>query len=252
MAASSPALAVLTAAFGCVGLLSLAGGAAHVQARRDGLQRGTVAALATGKLLVAARRLPDPNFANTVILLTAVNRDGAVGLVVNRRSETTLAHVFPQATLGLASASHAFFGGPVQRTQAMALVRAPEAPASARPIVDGVHLVTSVQAVEALITAGTAANRFRVYFGYAGWSPGQLEAETGEGAWHVLDGDADVVFATDPAATWQRQIARTEVIQARRDAGDAGYSGRTTTAAIACGCRPAIRGASRGTTTAQS
>ncbi len=222
-AASSPAPAAcaLAAAVGCVGLLSLTGGAAPAP-RQDGLQRGAVAALASGKLLVAARRLPDPNFASTVILLTAVGRDGAVGLVVNRRSEATLARVFPQLTLTLASASHAFFGGPVQRTQAMALVRAPEAPASARPIVDGVHLVTSAQAVQALITGGTAANRFRVYFGYAGWSPGQLEAETGEGVWHVLDGDAEVVFAVDPAATWQRQIARTEVIQARRSDSELG------------------------------
>jgi len=249
-APSSPAVAVLGAAFGCVGLLALAGGAAQPQPHREGLQRGAVAALASGKLLVAARRLPDPNFANTVILLTAVNREGAVGLVVNRRSEATLARVFPQLTLGLASASHAFFGGPVQRTQAMALVRAPEAPASARPIVDGIHLVTSVQAVEALITAGTAASRFRVYFGYAGWSPGQLESETGEGVWHILDGDAEVVFAADPTATWQRQIARTDVIQALR--GESGYSGRTTTAAIACGARSAIRGARRATSPAQS
>ena len=249
-ASSSPAVAVLAAAFGCVGLLSLAGRAAQPQVRQDGLQRAAVTALASGKLLVAARRLPDPNFANTVILLTAMNGDGAVGLVVNRRSESTLARVFPHLTLGLASVSHAFFGGPVQRTQAMALVRAPEAPPSARPIVDGIHLVTSVQAVEALISAGTAANRFRVYFGYAGWSPGQLEAETGEGVWHVLDGDAEVVFAADPTATWQRQIARTDVIQARR--GETGYSGRTTTAAIACGLRPPRRDARRATSLAQS
>lgn len=249
-ASSSPAVAVLAAAVGCVGLLSLAGRAAQPGPRRDGLQRSAVAALASGKLLVAARRLPDPNFANTVILLTALNRDGAVGLVVNRRSDTTLGHVFPQLTLGLASASHAFFGGPVQRTQAMALVRAPEAPGSARPIVDGVHAVTSVQAIEALITSGIAASRFRVYFGYAGWSPAQLEAETGEGAWHVLDGDAEVVFAADPAATWQRQIARTELIQARRR--DPGYTGRTATAAIACGDRAANSGASRATSRAQS
>jgi putative transcriptional regulator len=247
-------VAVLAAAFGCVGLLSLAGGAAPRPTRQDTPRRDVVPALASGKLLVAARRLPDPNFANTVILLTAMNRDGAVGLIVNRRSEATLARVFPQLTLGLASASHAFFGGPVQRTQAMALVRAPEAPAAARPIVDGLHLVMSVKGVEALITAGTAADRFRVYFGYAGWSRGQLEAEIGEGVWHVLDGDAGTVFAADPATTWQRQIARTEVIQARRrETGDgAAYCGRTTTAAIAWGVRPAISGASRVTSLAQS
>ncbi len=185
---------------------------------RGGLQRGDVSALAAGKLLVSARRLADPNFANTVILLVDYGREGAVGLIVNRRSEATLARLFPNVAPSLASASHAFFGGPVQKTQAMALVRAPEAPASARPVVDGIHLVASRPALETLIASGPAASRFRVYFGYAGWSPGQLEAETAEGAWHVLGGDAGVVFAQDPSATWPQQIVRTEVIQARRAA----------------------------------
>jgi putative transcriptional regulator len=185
---------------------------------RDGLHRSDVKALAAGALLVSARRLPDPNFANTVILLVDYGHEGAVGLVVNRRSDATLGRLFPNLKPSLATAGRAFFGGPVQKTQAMALVRAPEAPARARHVVDGIHLVSAREAVEALVASDTASSRYRVYFGYAGWSPGQLEAETAEGVWHVLGADAGVVFAEDPSTMWPQQIARTEMIQARRSA----------------------------------
>ena len=180
------------------------------------LYRDSVAALRSGKLLVAARGLADPNFSHTVILLADHNQKGALGLVVNRRSEVTLAKVFPDLEPTLATAERAFLGGPVERTQALALVRGAEAPAGARRVADGVFLVASPEGLETLIASGASASRFRVYVGYAGWGPGQLEAETQEGSWHVVDATSDIVFAADPAGMWQRQIARTDVIQARR------------------------------------
>jgi putative transcriptional regulator len=78
--------------------------------------------------------------------------------------------------------------------------------------------VASREALEALLRSGPSSSRLRVYLGYAGWGPGQLENETAQGAWHVLEADGDVVFAADPPATWQHEIARVEVIQARRQA----------------------------------
>jgi len=181
----------------------------------DHVHRDAVKALAAGKLLVAARGMPDGNFSRTVILLVAYSDEGAMGVVVNRRTDLTLARVFPELTPGSASVNQAFIGGPVERTGAIGLVRGPDTPADARPIVDGVHIVSSRETLETLIKAGTASSRFRVYLGYAGWGPGQLDAETLEGAWHVAAGEAGVVFDPDPAAVWQRQIARTDVIQAR-------------------------------------
>ena len=163
---------------------------------------------------MAARRLPDPNFGNAVILLADFNDDGAVGLVVNRRSDVTVARVFPHLTPTLASAGQAFLGGPVEKTRPMVLLRASASPAEARRVLDGVYLLTAREAIESAISSSAAPGRLRVYLGYAGWGPGQLEAETAEGVWHVLAGDADAVFDPDPSSTWQRQIARTELIQA--------------------------------------
>ena len=104
----------------------------------DRLHHAAVKALAGGKLLVAARRLPDPNFGNAVILLAEFNTDGAVGLVVNRRSDITVARVFPHLTPTMASAGQAFLGGPVEKTRPMALLRASASPAAARRVLDGV------------------------------------------------------------------------------------------------------------------
>jgi putative transcriptional regulator len=213
-------LSATTACFAALGLTSLLSirSAPAPDTQLPGRVPGGAAAevLATGKLLIAARRLPDPNFANVVILLVDFSRTGAAGLVVNRRSEVTLARVFPHLVPTPTTASHAFLGGPVGRTVATALVRTPDPPAGARHVFDGVHFVASREALDALLASSAAPDRARVYLGYAGWGPGQLEEETRQGVWHVLDADVDAVFAEDPGSTWQREIVRTEVIQARR------------------------------------
>jgi putative transcriptional regulator len=212
-----PAVVVLAASLGLLASFVVSPAARGQQPPlHDRLYREVLASLRGGKLLVAARGLPDPNFSRTVILLADANAKGAMGLVINRRSEVTIARLFPHLKPSIATAEAAFVGGPVERTHALALVRGAEAPLGARPITQGVFLVSATDAIEALIATGPAANRLRVYVGYSGWGPGQLESEITEGAWHVIDGDTEVVFAADPAALWQRQIARTEVIQARR------------------------------------
>jgi putative transcriptional regulator len=206
---------VLVALLGWAGSLAMPSAAAQGRRPGRGLAHAAVEALATGKLLVAARRLPDANFANAVILLADVNGKGAVGLVLNRRSDVAIARVFPQLTPAVGSAGQAFLGGPVEKTRPMALVRAAQSPAGSRHVFDGVYLLTEREAVEAAVTSDASPGRLRIYLGYAGWDAGQLAAETEEGVWHVLSGDVDAVFDPDPSSTWQRQIARTELIQAR-------------------------------------
>jgi putative transcriptional regulator len=201
------------AALSC-GLAGFARPATHAQGLGDALHRRAVKALAAGKLLVATRNLPDPNFATTVVLLADFNKEGAMGLVVNRPTTVTLTRLFPELERTLASASTAFHGGPVPGPGALALLRAATAPANTRRIVGDIHLVNSRPVLEDMIATGAQSNRFRVYLGYAGWGPGQLEEETAKGVWRVLDGDADIVFDPDPGAIWERQIRRTETLSA--------------------------------------
>ncbi len=209
-------VALLVAALGLAGVLSPAMLAGQVRPLREPATREAVEALATGKLLVAARRLPDPNFASTVILLVDVDAKGAVGVVLNRRSAVTLAKVFPHLAPNMATAGQAFLGGPVEPTRPMALIRTAQPPPGSRPVVDGVHVAAAREAIDAAVAAAPPATRLRVFLGYAGWGPGQLQAEAEQGAWHVFAGDADVVFDPEAGTAWQRLIARTEIIQARR------------------------------------
>jgi putative transcriptional regulator len=165
--------------------------------------------LAAGTLLVAARNLPDPNFANTVVLLVDHSRDGAAGLVLNRPSRVPLSRLRPGAT---PIALPAFIGGPVSPETVLALSRA--SCDGCRAVGRDVHLVNAPAALQGLIAAGADERRLRVFVGYAGWGSGQLEGEVRRGGWRVVAGTAPVVFDPDPASLWRRMIERTETVLA--------------------------------------
>ena len=184
---------------------------------RGQLLPGQVRALAPGKLLVAARGLPDPRFAETVVLLADYGREGAMGLIVNRPSGVPLQRGFPQLKKRPGLPDTFFVGGPVAPTGVLALLRSDAAPTDARRLFADVHLITAREPLEQLLSAGTEPGRFRIYLGYAGWGPGQLERETVQGSWHVVPGDGDMVFDPDPESVWPRQIRLTEGLLARID-----------------------------------
>jgi putative transcriptional regulator len=176
---------------------------------------GVVKELATGKLLIAARDLPDGNFSETVILLADYSSEGAMGLIINRETEVPLARAFPQLKQ-VSARARIFAGGPVATTRMIGLLRTTAPAADVRHIVRDVYLVATREPLEGLIASGADPNRFRVYFGYAGWAPGQLERETVEGSWHVLQGESALIFDPDPSSVWRRQIRRTDGLMAAR------------------------------------
>ncbi len=109
-------------------------------------------------------------------------------------------------------AATAFIGGPVSQDTVLALSRAA---CDACPLVGrDVYLVNTPDALKERLAAGADARGLRVYVGYAGWGGGQLEAETRQGAWRVLEADARVVFDPDPESLWRRLIKRTEAVLA--------------------------------------
>jgi len=188
---------------------------AGVQGEGPGpLRRGSVKQLAAGKMLVAARRLPDPNFAETIVLLTEYSQKGAIGMIVNRRTDLTLARIAPGLEPAPGRSPLVFFGGPVAVPGVLALVRAKSAPPDTRRVAPGVYLVDTREVLEKMIAASGEPDRLRLYVGYSGWGEGQLEEETARGAWHVVDGDANVIFDPKVESAWERQIQRTEALQA--------------------------------------
>ena len=168
-------------------------------------------ALAKGKFLVASRRLNDPNFSQTVVLLIEYGPDGAMGLVINRPSTIKLSTVFPDVNELKQRKDTVYVGGPVSVNQMQMLIRPPRAPAASVPVIKNIYLSSSWEVLERLIKKATAEEQFRLFAGYAGWAPNQLDFERNRGDWHVIEADADSVFAHDPKALWLELIRRASV-----------------------------------------
>ncbi len=167
--------------------------------------------LAKGKFLVASRRLNDPNFSQTVVLLIDYGPDGAMGLVINRPSTVKLSTVFPDVKELKQRKDIVYVGGPVAVNQMLMLIRSTQAPAASVPVIKNIYLSSSWEVLERIIKKATAEEQFRLFAGYAGWAPNQLDFERNRGDWHVIKADADSVFAHDPKALWPELIRRASV-----------------------------------------
>ena len=166
--------------------------------------------LAAGKLLVSAKGLPDPNFAKSVILLIQYDQNGAVGLVINRRTEARISSLLQ----GVDAAKHAsdpiYIGGPVEMQTVLALVKSQKKPDDSTPVVDDVYLVSTKPSLQRALTSSSSGDDLRVYVGYSGWGAGQLENEVRQGGWWVFVANASTVFDANPGSLWPRLIVRTE------------------------------------------
>jgi len=174
--------------------------------------------LAAGTFLVASRDLGDPNFAETVVLLVHYDdQEGAMGLIVNRRSDVSLARVFHDLKEAKGHTEPVYLGGPVEPGGVLALLRSPSKPDEAQHVFADVYLIASKGLLEKTLAAKVEPNTFHAFLGYAGWGPGQLEHELELGGWHVLPADAASVFHSNPDSVWPRLIQRTEMRIARLD-----------------------------------
>lgn len=167
--------------------------------------------LAKGKFLVADRQLTDPNFSQTVVLLIEYGLQGAMGLVINRPSNVTLSSVFPDIKELKPRKDTLYVGGPVGLNQMLLLIGSAEAPEQATQITDGVYISSSSAVLERLMKKTGKDERFRLFAGYAGWAPDQLDFERSRGDWHVIKADADMVFSQNPSELWPELIRRATV-----------------------------------------
>ncbi len=135
-----------------------------------------------GKLLVSTPVLYDPNFRRTVILVGEHSDEGAMGLVLNRPSETTVGSAVPDLAPVAGYDAPVFIGGPVQTDAVIVLAEFDDASASAGLVVGDIGFARADGNLEVL---GESTRRARVFAGYSGWGPGQLEAELDETSWLV-------------------------------------------------------------------
>jgi putative transcriptional regulator len=172
--------------------------------------------LAVGRFLVASRELGDPNFAQTVILLVHLSEsEGAVGLVVNRRSDVPLSRLFENLKEAKSRTDPVYVGGPVDLNSVLALLKSASKLEDAARVFGDVYLISNKERLQKTMASGADASLFHAYVGYAGWGPGQLEHEVELGAWHIMAANSADVFHSDPDSVWQRLIRRTETQIAR-------------------------------------
>lgn len=146
---------------------------------------------AAGRLLVATPELPDPAFAHTVVYLLAVGPDGALGVVLNRPSDTRVDEVLPRWADAVAPPGVMFFGGPVGLDAVVGL-------SATNQTVDLTGDVSD--------EAGSLV--VRLFAGSAGWGADQLDMEIEDGSWWVFEAEPGDAVSSDPSDLWPRVLRR--------------------------------------------
>ncbi len=180
----------------------------------------------TGRLLVSAPALRDGNFDRTIVLMLDHDADGALGVILNRPTATSVAEVLPDWHDRAAAPKVVFHGGPVADGVAIGIarLRGPRPPDLDTPdlepgdaaraeraagwseVFDGIGVVDLTGDADAAVDLDVV----RVFSGYAGWSSGQLEGELALGAWFVVDATPADVLDPDPDRLWARVLRRQE------------------------------------------
>jgi putative transcriptional regulator len=170
---------------------------------------------AAGTLLVAGPSLEDPNFARSVVLLLAFGAaEGALGVVLNRPNDVPVGELLPGWDDLTAPPDSMFVGGPVARDNVICLGRLRGAVAAGEGEVEGISPVPGMPGLATVDLNRSPADMIgavdtvRIFSGYAGWSPGQLEGELGVGGWLVLPAQLGDAFTSDPSELWRRVLLR--------------------------------------------
>lgn len=157
-----------------------------------------------GHLLLAGPGLVDPNFWRTVVLLGEHSDEGALGVVLNRASETTVSEAVPELAELAKDMGAVHLGGPVQPSAIVVLADFVEPEEAGSLVLESIGFLPSEVDPAAL----GELRRARVYAGYAGWGPGQLESELAEGSWIVEPAIPEDVFTDDPDGLWSAVLRR--------------------------------------------
>lgn len=179
-----------------------------------------------GQLLVAMPQMQDHRFARSVVYLCHHDEDGAMGLVINKVIDSlTLTELLKQldiAAEGLREESHVHFGGPVESGRGFVLHSSDYAEEGTLVVGEDVALTATLDILRA-IGRGGGPRRSLLALGYAGWGPGQLDAEIQANGWLHVPADEQIVFGDELQDKWQRALAKLGVNPVLLS-GDAGHA----------------------------
>jgi putative transcriptional regulator len=168
-----------------------------------------------GQLIVATPSLGDPNFDRTVVFILEHTDEGAVGVVLNRRSDVDLALPLPDWAALAADPRKIFVGGPVAQGAVLGLARGTSEESSDgwSPLIGRLGTVDLSMTPDAV---DVGIEEMRVFTGYSGWGRGQLDHEIEGGSWFVVDAETNDAFTQEPEGLWtlvmNRQSSSAELL----------------------------------------
>jgi putative transcriptional regulator len=174
----------------------------------------------TGQLLVAMPQMEDPRFEHSLVYLFAHSGDdGAMGIIINKTiQDITADEVYAELKIGAAPPDHpsdrpprrlrpVYFGGPVEPGLGFVL-HSTDYREEATSVIEGDFALTTTFDILRAMSGGGGPRHALLALGYAGWGPGQLEAEIQANGWLLVAADPGLVFEADDDSKWQRALAK--------------------------------------------
>ena len=162
--------------------------------------------LGNGVFIVATGKLATSMFAESVILITRYESGGTMGLAVNRPSELALGEAFPDIERLQGESDALYLGGPVSPRAVYALLRSDQPQAGMERVTEGIYFSRGLDPMLEDPSRDLSGDSSRVFAGYTGWAPGQLEAEIERGDWIVAWEDPAVAFTRDVKKLWRKLL----------------------------------------------
>ena len=162
--------------------------------------------LQEGMFLIAGREMPDPRFRKSVILIVKHSDMGSMGLVINKRSDIPLSKILTDLENKTSENHILYYGGPVQMNVIQLLFRRTSQLEDTEHLLDDVFLTAMRARLEQLLSEDIDPKNWRVFFGYAGWSPGQLANELIRGDWYLYPASQMNIFDQEPDMVWPQLI----------------------------------------------
>jgi putative transcriptional regulator len=156
-----------------------------------------------GQLLIAGPTLLDPNFQRAVVLIVEHSEEGALGLVLNRPSETTVGEAVSELDELVGAEEPLFIGGPVQQSALIVLAEFEDAARAAVVAFEDIGVLGGEDHADP-----PATRRGRAFAGHAGWGPGQLDSELERGDWILEPARREDAFSALPGGLWQAVLTR--------------------------------------------
>lgn len=167
------------------------------------LNKRTNLDIQSGRLLIAEPFLADTNFSRALVFLAEHGDEGTIGFILNRATKLTLGDLLPEIYTPLLPI---FNGGPVQLDTLHMIHRMPQA-LGGNEIAPGIFWGGSFESLQtAILENAYQPMDLRLFVGYAGWGPGQLEKEVQDGAWLVAAYNEKLIFETDANIAWRESI----------------------------------------------